>query len=239
MTSSAAEVERRRVGDRRRAALVLFRLARVETVLGDVAVDPRNDSVCELVARCERLLDSRSEAGDPVVDSLETSDDDRTPPGEPAWMAVVAAVVSRDRRVARKPCRRRGKRVHRLVEEPDLERPGDEVAPPVPAGEPGAAPGREVHAAPGPQELVGDLAARLSPAHDEHAARGKLLGPAVLVRRQLQLDRGGLRPRHGWTGLLEGAGRDDDVARLELAVAGLDDVAVVPRAERAVRRRAP
>jgi hypothetical protein len=154
-------------------------------------------------------------------------------------MAVVAAVVSRDRRVARKPCRRRGERVHRLVEEPDLEGPGDEVASAVPTREPSAASGREVHAAAGPQELVSDLAAGLSAAHDEHAARGKLLGPAVLVRRQLQLDRCGLRARKGWTGLLEGAGRDNDVARLELAVGGLDEVAVVPRAESPDVRRAP
>ena len=217
---------------------MLFRLVGSEPALGDDGVDPRQHRARELVAGREGRLDARAEARDPVVHSLEAPDDDRASPGEPAGVTVVSAVVPGDRRVAGESRRRSRQRVHRLVEKPDLESPVQVVVPAVPTREPGAAARREVDAPPGPQELVGDLAARLAAADDEHGSFGELVRPPVLARRQLELDRRRVGSGHTRARLLEGTGRDDDVGRLEHIVTRLRDV-VFTVASEARHRAAP
>ena len=103
-------------------------------------------------------------------------------------VAVVAAVVPRDRRVASEPGGRRRKRVHCLVGEPGVDEPVDDLVPAVAPRNPRAAPDRHGETArPACMQLVGDLAAGLAAADDQDRSLGQLRGTLVLARVQLEV----------------------------------------------------
>ncbi len=180
-------------------------------MLGDVVVDPSDHRVRELIAGRERLLDPAREVSRTVANSFESADDDGAARREPARVAVVAAVVARDGRIARKPRSRAGERVDGVVEDSGRLNPVDPVVTSVPARKPGAAARGEVDGTTRAEQLVRDLAPGLPAPDDENRSLGELARPAVLARRQLELDRRGVDPGHSRSRLLERPAGHDDV----------------------------
>ena len=80
----------------------------------EVVVDELTDAEDEAVALGERLLQAGLEGDGGSLDARDAPDESRAPSGEPARVAVVAAVVAGDGRVARQTSLRRGERVDRL-----------------------------------------------------------------------------------------------------------------------------
>jgi hypothetical protein len=106
--------------------------------------------------------------------------------GEGAQVDVVPAVAAGDVVVGAEPHR---VGVVELVDAAGVGahvvEPGDDVAAAVPAGDARRGTGGQVHGAAREVQVLGDLAARLAGADDEHGPFGELLG--VLVRRGVQL----------------------------------------------------
>ena len=195
-----------------------FRLLRqVEAVAGDVGVG--------LVEQREQVRvaggDVAREVGcepHPAVDEGVRAADHRDPGrGELAEVDGVTAVgpAHRDGDVFGALGRRREVP---LAEDPQ---PPDEVAAAIATRRSVVRADGQPDLAAGAAQLVGDLHAGRPRADDEHSAVGQLRRVAVVARVQLG-ESGGLRNDRRDHRHLEWPGRRDDVARLELAVGGLD-----------------
>jgi hypothetical protein len=104
-------------------------------------------------------------------------------------------------------------RIGQAFELADLAPPPEEVSSPVTPRRTAVPADGGINAAPGIDQLVGDLAAGSTRADDEHRARGQLAGIAVVAGMDLLNACGEVRSECRNPGTLVGAGREHDVAR--------------------------
>ena len=126
-----------------------------------------------------------------------------------------------------------GSELDRIIEEAGLEDPPDEVVIAEPARRPRRPPAREEDLAAGLVQLLGDLAARLAAADDQHRPGGQLARIAVVLDVDLEQVRRERRRAGRPVRALVGAGAQDHRPRLERPVRGLEQRSRRPAAARA------
>jgi hypothetical protein len=142
---------------------------------------------------------------------------------------IVPAAVAGRLRVRGEPRERVGKGGGRLIHEPALDHPPDDVASSRPAREPRRSTAGEEHLAAGAEELLGELTPGLAAAHHEHAARRQAGGVAIVLDVDLQQVGGqGRRALRSMSPLVR-AGRDDDGPGPDIPGRGPDDESLPER----------
>ena len=148
---------------------------------------------------------------------LDASHQDHAVGGEVAEIDGAAAIgAGNDRAQARRPALLR-----RDLIEAHLGEPPDQVAAAVAARQAAVPSDREIDAAAGLQQFLGNLRARRAGAGDQHRARRKLSG--ILVVGGMDLEHGMIAQQVRDEVALIGTGGDDDIVRRDRAVGGLGD----------------
>ena len=169
-----------------------------------------------LVARGDGLGEIRCELHPAVRRTEEVAREDDALRLQRAQVEVVTAAVTGGDDVSEEPGFGTRQRFDPSLHMARLHQPPDEVSPSEPARRPRRPPAGDDHVAAGLVQLLGDLAARLGAADDEHAAGRERLLVAIVVHVDLEQVRrqrvGGRRP----VGALVRARGEDDGAGAQL-----------------------